>query len=241
MPTIKAVAYNTGSTIANTTQYGNIAVGTGDQDYSGLGGLQWWASTDLDTGYAIVSPNPNGNTPNDLSLPCYLSFWKTNGFNVNEYISLASYVTSQNFTSITQTENYLLSNGYWSSYSEVGSGSFTVINNHPTLIINQLAYGLNVTPTFDSGSYPLSPSQQLTNSTTNFSPQSSWSGSSLSTAFILAGSGSGVIRLYFDDCVVFQASVNSSSNISYGFSPLCSGQASPLTQLTEVKYILSQS
>lgn len=136
MPTIKAVAYNTGSTIPNTSQYGNVVVGTGNQDYSGLNGLQWWASTDLDTGYAIVQPNPAGNTPNPLSIPCYLTFWSTNTFSDTEFINISKQATGQNFTTVGQAQTYLLNNGYWTSYT---GGCTTVDVVDSTWITNPIS------------------------------------------------------------------------------------------------------
>lgn len=55
-------AYNTGSSIAGTSQVGDIAIGITDQDYSlNPGGVSWWMGPDEDTGYVITVP-VSGNT-----------------------------------------------------------------------------------------------------------------------------------------------------------------------------------
>ena len=57
MATTTPLAYNTGSTIAGTTQVGSLAVGTTDQDYSvSPGGVTWWMGPDEDLGYVIGVP-----------------------------------------------------------------------------------------------------------------------------------------------------------------------------------------
>ena len=54
MATTTPLAYNTGSTIPGTTQIGDLAVGTTDQDYStNPGGVTWWMGPDEDLGYVI--------------------------------------------------------------------------------------------------------------------------------------------------------------------------------------------
>jgi hypothetical protein len=65
------LAYNIGSAIAGTTQVGDLAVGTTDQDYSiNPGGVSWWMGPEESDGYVIAVP-VSGNTqptpvPDDL-------------------------------------------------------------------------------------------------------------------------------------------------------------------------------
>ena len=56
MPTSRPFAFNSGSTLPNTSQVGNVAIGTGSTlNYSGgYGGLEWWMGPDEDLGYIIT-------------------------------------------------------------------------------------------------------------------------------------------------------------------------------------------
>ena len=65
MSSILPIAFNSGSTVPQTTQLGNLAIGVGAQDYGAYpNGITFWASPDLDLYYIIASPNPNGDSPN---------------------------------------------------------------------------------------------------------------------------------------------------------------------------------
>lgn len=124
MPTSRPFAYNTGSTLSNTAQYGNIAVLTGTTLPSGV---QWWNGPDEDIGYVITSQNTSGNQPNPLGIPAYIQFNRTTSLNSTQFISLASLITGQNFTSAVEAEIYLKSNGYWTSaeltFEDIQAGS----------------------------------------------------------------------------------------------------------------------
>lgn len=62
MATTTPLAYNTGSPISGTTQVGNLAVGTTQQNYSSSpGNVKWWMGPDEDLGYVIGYP-VSGNT-----------------------------------------------------------------------------------------------------------------------------------------------------------------------------------
>ena len=61
MFSILPIAFNSGSTVPQTTQLGNLVIGVGAQDYGVYpNGITFWASPDLDLYYIIASPNPNG-------------------------------------------------------------------------------------------------------------------------------------------------------------------------------------
>ena len=67
MATITPVAYNTGSTIDGTLQYGNLAVADTEQDYGAFpGGVRFWATPDQDLGYVIATEVPSGTQPNQI-------------------------------------------------------------------------------------------------------------------------------------------------------------------------------
>lgn len=150
MPTSRPFAYNTGSTLSNTAQYGNIAVLTGTTLPSGV---QWWMGPDEDLGYVITAQNTSGNQPNPLSISAYIGFYRTSSFSDSEFLGLANYVTGQNLSTANAAKDYLFANGYWTSYS--GSTSdvtpnpvdwpdvFSYAPEYPTTI-NQTITGINV-------------------------------------------------------------------------------------------------
>jgi hypothetical protein len=123
MASISAVTFNSGSTITGTTQVGDLAIGSTPQDYTkGPGGLRWWASADLNSGYIIAHVNPNANQPNQEGiLGVKVGFWRTE-FTDEAFIQKAEYVaniyhTPETFTSATQANEWFFANGYWTSYS----------------------------------------------------------------------------------------------------------------------------
>jgi len=115
--TTHPVAYNTGSLIPGTEQYGNLAIGTGSLEYSTQpGGVTWWMGPDEDLGYIIAKQTPAGNQPNPLNIPAYVGFSRSTELTNPSFIAVANSVTGQSFTSATTAYNYLINNGYWTSY-----------------------------------------------------------------------------------------------------------------------------
>lgn len=137
MATSRPFAYNPGSVLPGTEQYGTIAVGTGDNPYDqNYGGLQWWSGPDEDLGYCIGTSVPSGDQPTPLGNIGTVTFWRTNSFDENEFIELSEVITGENFTGSTQAKQYLNNNGYWTSFS-----------SYPTSLIVYLDSG-------NSSSYP---------------------------------------------------------------------------------------
>lgn len=69
MPTITPIAYTAGTPVAGTTQYGDLAVGTGAQDYGAFpGGYRFWATPDQDLGYVIARTVPGNTQPTPLKV-----------------------------------------------------------------------------------------------------------------------------------------------------------------------------
>jgi hypothetical protein len=124
MSTTTPVAYNPSlSPIAGTTQIGDLAVGTTDQDYSiSPGGVTWWMGPDEDLGYVIAAPVSGGTQPTPIvGVFAYLGFYRTEDFTDTSFINLSEYVTNeygnpQNFSSANEASNWLTTNGFWNSY-----------------------------------------------------------------------------------------------------------------------------
>lgn len=58
-----AITQTPGSIPDGTTNVDNIVIGVDNQNYDGLGGLDWFAGPDEDLGYIIVVYNTNNNQP----------------------------------------------------------------------------------------------------------------------------------------------------------------------------------
>lgn len=118
MPTARPFAYNTGSTISGTLQYGNIAVGVNNIEYyNNYGGVQWWMGPNEDLGYVIAKTVPDGSQPNPLDIPAYVAFNRSDGFNSDSFLNIVNglSLTSHTFTNSIDANNWLVSNGYWTS------------------------------------------------------------------------------------------------------------------------------
>ena len=150
MSTITPVTFNTGSTIAGTTQVGDLAAGTSPQDYSTQpGGLIWWSTPDTEDAYVIAHVNENANQPNPLSVPnVRVGFWKTQFKTEESFIERVEYISlvdgdPQTFTGGTDAKVWLNDNGYWTSYN------------------------INITPTPTASAQPTpTPTQTVTNTQT---------------------------------------------------------------------------
>ena len=124
MATITPVAYKTGGgTIAGTTKYGNLYVGTTPQDYGEVGlanSCVFYATPNQDLGYVIAHEDPSG-THNGLpgNIPAYVGFWRSELLTENSFVNLVNGLFNQSFTGGTQAKNYLTANNYWTSYSDV--------------------------------------------------------------------------------------------------------------------------
>lgn len=121
MPTTRPFAYNTGSTISGTLQYGNIVVGvdTSINYAGGQGNVKWWNGPDEDLGYIITYPNPSGTQPNPSFTSAFLGFKRSASKTENSFLQLTNSTYSQSFTAGTQAKEWLNNNGYWTSYPGV--------------------------------------------------------------------------------------------------------------------------
>ncbi len=119
MPTSRAFAYNPFETIpTGCTQYGNIAI----QDtgwIQGAGGLKWYNGPDEDPGYVIAYPSLPPRTAayqTENTIGNSIGFRRTSAKSSIEFWDLAEKVTGQVFIGVQDAKDYLLANGYWTSY-----------------------------------------------------------------------------------------------------------------------------
>ena len=122
MATTQPFAYNTGSPISGTTQYGDIVVGDIDTDYSSnYGGVKWWMGPNEDIGYVIGNARPVGQpVPSGVTGTANVGFWRSKLKTDESFLNLANYIGGKNgqlpFTTTSQAQNWLNNNGYSSSY-----------------------------------------------------------------------------------------------------------------------------
>jgi hypothetical protein len=125
MATTRPFAYNTGSTITDTEQVGQLAIGGDPLPYSeNYGGVSWKNGPDEDLGYVIGYPQSGGTQPLPVSGTGYVQFWRskipgddTSFINLAEYIS-RKYSTPQTFANANDAKIWLNSNGFWTSYDQ---------------------------------------------------------------------------------------------------------------------------
>lgn len=118
------IAYYTNpNTPEGYQRFGNLLVGTIQQDYSiNPEGVRWWPSADIETYYVIGHVNINGNQPNpDNVQPTYVGFWRTEKTD-EAFIQRVEFITIQDgdpqtFEDGVQAKTWLNNNGYWTSYS----------------------------------------------------------------------------------------------------------------------------
>lgn len=189
MATARPFAYNTGPSIAGTSQFGDIAVGVNAQGYNqGIGGVRWWNGPDEDLGWVIAKVNPLGDQPNpDNESPAYIAFQRTVGFDDNQFITMSEKLSgyTQSFADGSAAKTWLESNGYWTSYT---SGINLIMNLDSTVGISgatwtdQTAFGNNASLLGGYGTTTYNGNQVLTlNGTNGYVFPSSGFGSSLDT------------------------------------------------------------
>jgi hypothetical protein len=118
MATTRLFAYNTGSTIPNTTEVGNIAIANSTDRYdTNYGGVKWWMGPDEDLGYVIARSVPSNAVTTQVSgLHASIDFYRSRGFVEDSFILFANQATHQHFTSGNDASEYLTNNGFWNNW-----------------------------------------------------------------------------------------------------------------------------
>jgi surface protein len=111
------VAFNTGSTISGTTQYGNVAVGSETFDISNKpGNLDWYYAPSDAFGWTIITDTGTiWNSSNPIP-----TFWRADDYNGDSLITLVNQLPTRNgiLTPITTSgdaTSWLTTNGYYNS------------------------------------------------------------------------------------------------------------------------------
>lgn len=127
MATTTPLAYNPSlSPIDGTTQVGQLAVGTANQDYSiSPGGVTWWMGPDEDLGYVIAVPVSGNTQPTQIpGVFASVGFFRSEDLTDNSFIGIAEYVANeygspQTFTSASDASDWLTNNGFWNTFIPV--------------------------------------------------------------------------------------------------------------------------
>jgi len=167
MAITRPFAYNTGTTISGTTQFGNLAIGNSQVDYSvDYGGLKWWMGPDEDLGYVIAHENASGNQPNPVGSSAYVQFWRTNLFTDNSFLTLMNSLPARNglspFTNTYDGYSWLTANGYWTTFMAPSPSPTPTVT--PTITVTP-----SVTPTVMISNTPTgtpTPTPTITNTPT---------------------------------------------------------------------------
>lgn len=123
MPTTRPFAYNTGSTISGTNQYGNVAVGVNNLRFdNNIGGVKWWMGPDEDSGYVIAVPSTNQPT-NIVGVTASVGFYRTSSLTDQSFVDLSNVIPENAgitaLTTASQAKTWLNNTGYWTSYTNL--------------------------------------------------------------------------------------------------------------------------
>jgi|688.fasta_scaffold791515_1 hypothetical protein len=131
--TVRPFAYNPQTSpaevIPGTVQFGDLAIGVDEQEYSAdPGGVTWFMGPDEDLGWVICSPVPNGNHPTPSGSVGTVRFWRSKTKDDEGFVKLANYVSSKKnlgitFPNPTQALQKLSEVGLWTNYTITSNGS----------------------------------------------------------------------------------------------------------------------
>jgi hypothetical protein len=122
-PWTYAFAYNTGSTINNTEQLGNLAIATG---LTLGGGVEWWNGPDFQLGYVIARPVPSKTQPTPIGgLSAYTGFIRSDALNDASYVTMANDFKNRfinlpatgTFDNASQVATQANEDGLWTSWT----------------------------------------------------------------------------------------------------------------------------
>ena len=120
MATSRPFAYNTGSQISGTQQFGSIAVGTPTSGVTG--NPRWWNGPDEDLGYVIAQSVPSNTQTSPDGSNASVGFFRSSLLTENSFISIAQTVSGQVFASGNAAHTWLTGNSYWSSWVMTSTG-----------------------------------------------------------------------------------------------------------------------
>ena len=129
MATSRHFSRYTGGQIPGADQYGNLHIGNENTEYN-FGEIKWWNGPDEELGYIIAHEDAAGNHIGADGIQAFIGFWRSE-LNDASFIELANTVAdgAATFTTANEAKNWLIGNGYWTSY---GEGNITFVTGIQT-------------------------------------------------------------------------------------------------------------
>jgi hypothetical protein len=129
MATSRHFSRYTGGQIPGADQYGNLHIGNENTEYN-FGEIKWWNGPDEELGYIIAHEDAAGNHIGADETQAFIGFWRSE-LNDVSFIELANTVAdgAATFTTANDAKNWLIGNGYWTSY---GEGNITFVTGIQT-------------------------------------------------------------------------------------------------------------
>jgi hypothetical protein len=231
MSTSRPFAYNPGSPITGTDQYGDLAVGVLDEPYAdNYGGVIWWEGPDEDLGYVIAVSVPDNTQPTPIDgVTASVGFYRSELYTEASYIEVADAVSGQNFTSGDQAAAWLLSNGYWTSWSGVGPTTSPTPTPTSTITPTPTAsqFAITPTPTTTSTPTPSVTNTQTPTTTSTSTPTNTPTNTSTATPTPTSGATGDGWFFYFPDNEVVSTAPISNGNTTFINSGTGFGTYSP--------------
>lgn len=143
--TNRVFAYNPSHTpIPGTDQVGDLAIGVISQDYSANpGGVIWWGGPDEDLGYVICGPVPSGDRSTPIGNIGTVRFWRSKALTDESFLELVNKLTNGRITDAYEASQWLIDNGYWSSWVYTPYVSFVSASSIIKSDNTTWAWGLN--------------------------------------------------------------------------------------------------
>ena len=121
MATNRLFTFNDGPPIGDALQYGNISV----SDYV-IPGYKWWPGPDENLGYVITHDDTHPNMRTEGARYATVStnsvgFWRTSVKSNAAFLTMVNELLGQNFVDGATATDWLLTNGYWTSYDPNGT------------------------------------------------------------------------------------------------------------------------
>lgn len=122
-------ALNTGGTISNTLQVGNLAVGLTAQTYSdNIGGVKWWMGPDESLGYIIAHDVIPPTQPTPVEVTAGVGFWRSKLLTNQSFLSLCNVIPPRKgmtpFTNPIEAKLWLNQNGYYTNWGQNNLGGY---------------------------------------------------------------------------------------------------------------------
>jgi hypothetical protein len=107
--------YNSGAPVSGASQSGNLAI---SNDSRGGGSVQWYNGPNEDLGYVIGYPDTTGTRKvRGVTVSNAVGFMRTSSKTDAEFLSIANVLTNQGFMTASVAADWLMTNGYYTSYT----------------------------------------------------------------------------------------------------------------------------